>query len=116
REEVAGQARQLAGRNGRCRRCCLCCRFRLRRVCGGRFRARLVVAGVAHAKKSCALPRAWTRLSTSLRVLYMAKEARQVAVTPKRASSGMTQWGPARTPPPERSEKVGTACRGAPLH
>ena len=45
----------------------------------------------------------------------MAKEARQLAVTPKRASSGMTQWVPARTATPERSMMVATSCGCAPF-
>ena len=45
----------------------------------------------------------------------MAKEARQLAVTPKRASNGITQWVPARTATPERSMMVATSCGCAPF-
>ena len=38
-----------------------------------------------------------------------------MAVTPKRFSSGMAQWVPARTATPERSMMVATSCGCAPF-
>ena len=38
-----------------------------------------------------------------------------MAVTPKRANSGITQWVPARTAMPERSMMVATSCGWAPF-
>jgi hypothetical protein len=61
------------------------------------------------------LIKAVARLSTSALVLYIAKDARQVAETPKRANSGMVQCVPARTALPERSITVATSCGCAPL-
>src|SRR5262245_32552581 len=65
---------------------------------------------VPQAKKSCALISASASASTSALVLYMAKEARQVAVTPSRCISGWAQWWPARTATPERSIMVEMSC------
>ena len=44
----------------------------------------------------------------------MAKDARQVAVTPKRCSNGCVQWVPARTATPARSITVATSWAWAP--
>src|SRR5690606_5083197 len=89
--------------------------FRRRRR-GGRIRLHDVVAGVfSHAKNSCALISALARVSTSALVLYMPNEARHVAVTPKRASSGMVQWVPARTATPDRSITVAMSWAWAPF-
>src|SRR5579871_6023923 len=66
------------------------------------------------AKKLCALCKASASRSTSSKVLYMPKEARQVAVVPKRASSGCAQWVPARTATPSRSMIVEMSCGWAP--
>src|SRR5659263_37137 len=70
---------------------------------------------VGHAKNSCALTREAASTSTSSLVLYIANEARHVAVSPKRASNGITQWVPARTATPARSMMVATSCGCAPL-
>src|SRR5215208_3725617 len=79
RDDAVGQARLLI--------------FRQRRGFFGRFggrkRRRAVFYVVTHAKKTWAFVKAVARVSTSALVLYIAKEARQVAETPKRASSGM---------------------------
>src|SRR5580658_10177754 len=109
-DDVVGQPSHFLGRNvGRplrsiCRRC--------------RHRFSFDVFGfdfIAHEKKPCALIKACTRQSISSRVLYIANEARQVADTPKRDNSGITQWVPARTATPERSMMVATSCGCAPL-
>jgi hypothetical protein len=52
-------------------------------VSRGRYsRARAVPQSLIQAKRSCASSSASTSLSTSARVLYIAKDARQVADTP----------------------------------
>ncbi len=61
------------------------------------------------ANSPSALSKASASLSTSSMVLYIAKDARQVDVTPKRFSSGMAQCVPARTATPERSMMVATS-------
>jgi hypothetical protein len=63
-----------------------------------------------HPKKSRALISASASASTSALVLYMANDARQVAVTPRRSISGWAQWWPARTATPERSMMVEMSC------
>src|SRR5262245_35617612 len=70
---------------------------------------------VGHANNSCALISACTRWSTSSLVLYMPKEARQVAVTLNRSKSGITQWVPARTAMRWRSIMVATSWACAPF-
>ena len=74
----------------------------------------LAHAYAAHAKKSCALISASASASTSALVLYMANEARHVAVTPSRSISGCAQWWPARTATPERSMMVEMSCGCSP--
>src|SRR5579863_2965075 len=105
-DDFIGQARHLVVRRSR--------RWRRSFRCGGctfGFGFRIV----GHAKKSCALSKACANTSTSSRVLYIANEARQLAVSPNRLSSAITQWVPARTAPPERSIIVATSCGCAPL-
>src|ERR1700751_3101036 len=70
---------------------------------------------VGHANKSRALISASARWSTSSRLLYIANEARQVAVTLNRSKSGITQWVPARTATPWRSITVATSWGWAPF-
>src|SRR5581483_5778251 len=65
--------------------------------------ARLRGHDAHYPKKSCALISASASASTSPLVLYMANEARHVAVTPRRSISGWAQWCPARTATPDRS-------------
>src|SRR5690606_120127 len=72
-----------------------------------------VVHGI-HPKNFRAFSSASARASTSALVLYMAKEARQVEVTPKRLSSGCAQCVPARTATPARSITIETACAWMP--
>ena len=63
-----------------------------------------------HAKNSRALISASASASTSALVLYIANDARHVAVTPSRSISGWAQWWPARTATPERSMMVEMSC------
>ena len=49
------------------------------------------IAVTFHANKSCALVKLATRASTSSSVLYIANEARHVAVTPSRSIKGCAQ-------------------------
>ncbi len=49
-------------------------------------------------------------------MLYIANEARQVAVKPNRDNNGITQWVPARTATPERSMIVSFELKGAHPH
>ena len=100
-DDVVRQACQLVRRNGR----------GVRRIVGG---GRGLGHGIGHPNILRAEIRASARTSTSARVLYMAKEARQVAVTPKRCSSGWVQWVPARTATPARSITVATSWACAP--
>src|SRR6185437_13294400 len=58
---------------------------------------------VHHEKKLSALRRAAAKASASSMVLYRAKEARALEVTPKRRIRGSAQWVPARTATPYRS-------------
>src|SRR5690606_37687647 len=81
----------------------------------GRGDRRLVGLGFAHANKSCALIRASASVSTSASVLYIANDARHVAVSLNRSKSGITQWVPARTATPARSITVATSCGCAPF-
>src|ERR1051326_6154983 len=106
--DVIGQPRHLIRRNvGRPLACV---------HSDGRSAFRRGLVGVVnHVKKSRAFNSACASTSTSSRVLYMANEARQVAVTPNRANSGMTQWVPARTATPARSITVATSCGWAPF-
>ncbi len=53
--------------------------------------ARAVPQSLFQAKRSCARSSASIRVSTSARVLYMAKEARQVADSPRCSISGPAQ-------------------------
>src|SRR5271169_1270187 len=71
--------------------------------------------GVGHANSSRAFISACARWSTSSFVLYIANEARQVAVTLNRSKSGITQWVPARTAMPWRSITVATSWGWAPF-
>src|ERR1700756_1398796 len=73
------------------------------------------VGHISHANKSRAFIRACARWSTSSRVLYIANEARQVAVTLNRSKSGITQWVPARTAIPWRSITVAISWGWAPF-
>jgi hypothetical protein len=59
-----------------------------------------LVGHVAQLKKLRALASALTNASASSRVLYRAKEARALDVTPNRFISGSAQWVPARTATP----------------
>ncbi len=85
-------------------------------VCGRRrwWSSHLIDSSRRTTSRPCASASA--RASTSSGVLYRAKEARQVEVTPKRASSGLAQWVPARTATPERSIIVATSCGMRALH
>src|SRR6202011_1169333 len=70
---------------------------------------------VGHENNSRALISACARWSTSSLVLYIANEARQVAVTLNRSKSGITQWVPARTAMPWRPVTVATSWGWAPF-
>src|SRR5205823_7438177 len=72
--DIIGHARQLIGRNGACPG--------LERQRRHRYGGRSGVRQFTHIKILCAEISASAKRSTSSRVLYMAKEARQVAVTP----------------------------------
>src|SRR5262249_51507133 len=71
-----------------------------RRILGRPFRNGIIGDVIGHAKNSCALMRDAASVSTSSLVLYIPKEARQVAVSPWRARSGITQGVPAGTATP----------------
>ena len=107
-DDLVGQTRHFLGRDGGRL-------FRGGRGGVGRVGLASSVLRRRHVKKSCAFTSACARQSISSRVLYIANEARQVAVTPNRANSGMTQWVPARTATPERSMIVATSCGCAPF-
>ena len=102
---------------------------RLRRPTAGAAAARQAAArpaaSAAAMSLSIGLPSPWsclmrksrarlisasTSASTSACVLYMANDARHVAVTPRRSISGCAQWWPARTATPERSMMVEMSC------
>src|SRR5262249_11781138 len=113
-DDVVGEPRQLAFRQRRGRRGAGAGRGRS----GGRWACclpRKFVRLVSGANRPCAMTRACASPSASARVLERPNEARQVAVTPKRASSGITQWVPARTATPARSMMVATSWGCAPL-
>src|SRR5215204_1363389 len=55
-----------------------------------------------------------TRRSTSSRVVWTAKLAREVAATPRRRISGCAQWWPARMQTPSRPRISETSCGCAP--
>src|SRR5262249_38180700 len=106
RDDIVGQLAEVVGR------------ARRRRDFEVGTNARLGSYGLrvfTHANTLCALIKAFARTSTSSRVLYMPNEARQVAVRPYRASSGITQCVPARTATPARSITVATSCGCAPF-
>src|SRR5262249_19372459 len=70
---------------------------------------------VHHANIFRALTTASTKESTSASVLYRAKLARAVALTPRRRISGWAQWWPARMATPERSRICATSWGWAPF-
>src|SRR5262249_11280712 len=113
-DDVVGEPRQLTLRQRRGRRGVGAGRERSV-ARWGRCRRGKLVRLVGHAKKPCALIKACASPSTSARGLYGPNEPRQVRLTPKGPSSGITQWVPARTATPARSMMVATSWGWAPL-
>src|SRR5690606_14621313 len=106
RNYVVGQARQLIGGNGGRNAGTVGLLFR--RL--GALLHSCVFHHRRHPKNLRAFSSASARASTSARLLYMAKDALQVEVTPKRFNSGWAQCVPARTATPCRSITIDTSC------
>src|SRR5919198_3652220 len=70
----------------------------------------LAIEIIHQANTSSTGPRPSTRRSTSSRVEWIAKLARDVAPTPRRRISGCAQWWPARTQMPWRPRISATSC------